>query len=140
MNVIFKDFSEVEDNLLKFAVIMARYNGKWIFCQHKERDTWEIPGGHREVGENIFDTAQRELYEETGAEDFGIIPISVYGVDREGEVTYGGLFYADVDVLGKIPEEMEIGKIELFDTLPENLTYPAIQPYLYDCVKKFFGM
>lgn len=140
MKVIFKDFSEVEDNLLKFAVIMARYNGKWIFCQHKERDTWEIPGGHREVGENIFDTAQRELYEETGAEDFGIIPISVYGVDREGEVTYGGLFYADVDVLGKIPEEMEIGKIELFDTLPENLTYPAIQPYLYDCVKNFFGM
>lgn len=140
MKVIFKDFSEVEDNLLKFAVIMARYNGKWIFCQHKERDTWEIPGGHRELGENIFDTAQRELYEETGAEDFGIIPISVYGVDRGGVVTYGGLFYADVDSLGKIPEEMEIGKIELFDTLPENLTYPAIQPYLYDCVTKFFNM
>ena len=105
-------------------------------CRHKERSTWEIPGGHREQGENIFDTAQRELCEETGAEDFGLIPISVYGVDRDGEVTYGGLFCADVNVLGKIPEEMEIAEIQLFDNLPENLTYPGIQPYLYERVSK----
>lgn len=55
-------------------------------------------------------------------------------MDRDGEVTYGGLFYADVDVLGKIPEEMEIAEIQLFDKLPENLTYPGIQPYLYERV------
>ena len=136
MKVIFKNFDEIDDKLLKFAVIMAKYNGKWIFCRHKERSTWEIPGGHREQGENIFDTAQRELCEETGAEDFGLIPVSVYGVDRDGEVTYGGLFCADVDVLGKIPEEMEIAEIQLFDNLPENLTYPGIQPYLYERVSK----
>ena len=27
--------------------------GKWVFCRHKERNTWEIPGGHREMGEAI---------------------------------------------------------------------------------------
>lgn len=138
MKVIFKDFDEIDDKMLRFAVIMARYNGKWIFCQHKERDTWEIPGGHREPGENIFDTAQRELYEETGAEDFSIIPVSIYGVDRDGEVTYGGLFYADVVVLGEIPEEMEIGRIRLFENIPKNLTYPEIQPYLYERVTELF--
>lgn len=63
-------YDNVEDALLKFAVIIARMNGKWVFCKHKERNTYEVPGGHREPGENIFDTAKRELYEETGALDY----------------------------------------------------------------------
>ena len=36
---------------LAFSVIAARYRGKWVFCRHKKRTTWEIPGGHREAGE-----------------------------------------------------------------------------------------
>lgn len=52
-----KFYDTVEDKLLKFAVIVAKSNGKWVFCQHKERDTYECPGGHREAGENIDDTA-----------------------------------------------------------------------------------
>ncbi|MDF2473300.1 MAG: hydrolase [Anaerocolumna sp.] len=67
INVSFYNENEIQDELLKFAVIAARYQEKWIFCRHKERVTWEIPGGHREVGEDILDTARRELYEETGA-------------------------------------------------------------------------
>lgn len=35
MKVIFRNFDEIDDKLLKFAVIMAKYNGKWIFCRHK---------------------------------------------------------------------------------------------------------
>lgn len=70
ITVTFHDPSKITDNLLKFAVIAARYNGKWIFCRHKQRDTWEIPGGHREPGENIAETAKRELHEETGAVEF----------------------------------------------------------------------
>mgnify|MGYP006922425427 CR=1 FL=1 len=41
-------YDEVDDALLKFAVIAARSEGKWVFCRHKERTTLEIPGGHRE--------------------------------------------------------------------------------------------
>lgn len=29
---------------------------KWVFCKHKERETYEVPGGHRESGETITDT------------------------------------------------------------------------------------
>ena len=36
-------------------------NGKWVFCKHKERDTFEVHGGHREFGEDIIETAKREL-------------------------------------------------------------------------------
>ena len=45
-----KFYDTVDDSLLKFAVIISQSNGKWVFCKHKERDTYEAPGGHRERG------------------------------------------------------------------------------------------
>ena len=61
-----KFYDNVDDDLLKFAVIISMTNGKWIFCKHKERETYEVPGGRREFGENIIDTVKRELKEELG--------------------------------------------------------------------------
>ena len=49
-----KFYDSIDDKLLKFAVIISKTNGKWIFCKHRERDTYEVPGGHRESGEDIF--------------------------------------------------------------------------------------
>ena len=43
-----KFYDSITDELLKFAVIISKSNGKWVFCKHKERDTYEVPGGHRE--------------------------------------------------------------------------------------------
>lgn len=130
MSVIF--YEAVEDSLLKFAVIVAKTNGKWVFCKHKERDTLEIPGGHREPNENIIDTAKRELIEETGAIDFDLKPICVYSVIEKdnfnGEETFGLLCYADIKSFGKINSEIE--RIIITDELPTNWTYPTIQPYL----------
>ena len=45
VEVRFYDKEKVNDALLKFAVIIARSNGKWVFCKHKDRSTYEIPGG-----------------------------------------------------------------------------------------------
>ena len=57
--MIVKFYDEVDDSLLKFAVIITKTNGKWVFCKHKKRSTWEVPGGHRESGESITETAKR---------------------------------------------------------------------------------
>ena len=73
-------YDKVDDKLIKFAVIIAKTNGKWTFCKHKERDTFEFPGGHREEGETIDNAEKRELKEETGAMNFSIKPICVYSV------------------------------------------------------------
>jgi 8-oxo-dGTP diphosphatase len=92
IKVHFYSEDEIPQELFKFAVIVSSYKDKWIFCRHKLRDTWEIPGGHRELGEDIAETARRELYEETGALDFIIKPVSVYEVENNGQTTYGALF------------------------------------------------
>lgn len=140
LKVKFYEKSEIQDTLLKFAVISAKYNGKWIFCRHKKRSTWEIPGGHREAGESTDETAKRELYEETGATEFDLKEVCVYGVHQDGEITYGMLYFAEVTALGLLPPEMEIGQIKLWDHLPAELTYPAIQPYLFERVQGLLNL
>ncbi|MDE5717439.1 MAG: DNA mismatch repair protein MutT [Lachnospiraceae bacterium] len=57
-----KFYESVEDELLKFAVIISKTKNQYVFCKHKDRDTWEVPGGHREHEENIIDTAKRRGY------------------------------------------------------------------------------
>ena len=29
-------YETIDDELLKFAVIISRHSGKWVFCKHKE--------------------------------------------------------------------------------------------------------
>lgn len=120
----------VDDAYLQFAVIAAKSDGKWVFCKHKARSTWEMPGGHREPGEDILATARRELYEETGATQFTIWPVCVYSVLAPGQAESFGMLYR-ADIL-QFEEALhwEIEKIICTDTLPTAWTYPEIQPAL----------
>ena len=132
-----KFYDKVADELLKFAVIISKHDGKWVFCKHKERDTYEVPGGHREDGESILNTAKRELNEETGALDFSLDPVCVYSVtgknrvNETGEETYGMLYFADIFSFDSTLNS-EIESIKLFDELPTEWTYPLIQPLLIE--------
>lgn len=135
VTVTFHDKEEIDDARLKFAVIAARYEGKWVFCRHKKRATWEIPGGHREEGEAILDTARRELWEETGAEKFDLSPICIYGVSDGTETTYGLLCFAEINKQGELSDEVEIQETKTFAAIPKELTYPAIQPHLFNHVQ-----
>jgi len=69
--VKFFDPDYIPDIKLTYSVIVARYDGRWMFVRHHDRATWEI-------AETI-----------------------------------------------------------LMDTLPENLTYPDIQPHLFKKVIEF---
>jgi len=133
-----KFYDSADDRLLKFAVIISKSNGKWVLCKHKDRNTYEAPGGHREENETIFETAKRELYEETGAIDYSIAPLCIYSVacksrvNESVEESFGMLYFAEIR---KFEEELhsEIERIELFDELPDNCwTYPLIQPRLIE--------
>ncbi len=134
-----KFYDSAEDSQLKFAVIISQSGGKWVFCKHRERNTWEVPGGHREFREDILETAKRELYEETGAIDFDITPICIYSVtvpDNFGKTeTFGKLFFADIRTFEK-ELHSEIEKTVLTDKLPTDWTYPEIQPKLLEEAKR----
>ena len=133
-----KFYDQVDDSVLKFAVIIAKTNGQWVFCKHRERDTYEIPGGHREPGEDILTTARRELREETGAVDFTIRPICAYSVrtvqECKIEESYGMLYMADIFSFEEIHSEIE--KILITDQVIDNWTYPLIQPPLIEEARK----
>ena len=137
-----KFYDSVDDSLLKFAVIVSQSNGKWVFCKHKERDTYEVPGGHREAGESILETAKRELQEETGAIRFDMKPLCVYSVTGKtrvndtGEESFGLLCYAEITEFAT-ELHSEIEKIVLLKERPEAWTYPLIQPQL---IEKYLQM
>ena len=131
----FEDISAVADDLLQYAVIVSRYHGQWVYCKHRARDTWEIPGGRREPGEPILTTAKRELFEETGALAYDLTPVCVYAVGG-GVKSHGLLCYTDIHSLGPLPAS-EIECIQFFAEEPEALTYPHIQPFLLAQIKKW---
>ena len=128
-------YDSVPEELLRFAVIISKTDGKWVFCKHRERDTLEVPGGRREPGETIPETARRELREETGAIDFTLRPVCVYSVKgktsinkHDDDISYGMLYISEIFSFGEINSEIE--RIVISEELPQNWTYPQIQPKL----------
>jgi len=125
------------DAVLTYSVISAKFENKWIFVRHHHRTTFEIAGGHIEEGETSFEAAGRELMEETGAEKFDIDCIATYSVKKNGETGFGRLYLAKVFELGPIPDISEITEVILLDHLPENLTHPDIQPFLFERTQEY---
>lgn len=132
-------YDEADDSLLKFAVIISKHNDQWVFCKHRSRSTYECPGGHREAGEKIDNTAKRELWEETGAIKYDMTPICIYSVTKDGVETFGKLYFADIYKFENLPA-LEMEKIELFSNLPAEWTYPEIQPKLLEKAEQAMKM
>jgi len=123
------DLGYVSDSELTRVICVSEYKGKWVYSKHKERGTWEIPGGHIEEGETWLEAAKRELYEETGAVDAEIEPICLYKIS-----TYGLLCYAKIKEFKAMPD-FEMEEIGLFEDEPNNLTYKETHHLFFEKVK-----
>ena len=121
----------------KYVVILSKYQGKMLLSRHKERSTWETQGGHIEKGETPLEAAKRELFEESGAIKFSIIPVFDYWAEDDNSWANGMVFVAEITQLTNIPDS-EMKEVQTFDNLPDSLTYPEITPVLFSNAKKFF--
>lgn len=106
--------------------------GRLVLCRHKDRSTWETPGGHIEPGETPTEAADRELFEETGIVPKGLTAVADYEVDGVA----GRLYTADIHTRSPLPN-FEIAETTTSDTLPDSLTYPAITPILVRAATKW---
>jgi 8-oxo-dGTP diphosphatase len=121
----------LSDSQLSWAAIIARYQNQWLMVKHKDRATFEYPGGKREPGESIIECAHREFYEETGASQYSLQPLTTYSMRlADGKLSYGLMCTADVESLSELPAESEMERVAFFDELPDELTYPKIIPEL----------
>ncbi|MBQ5770370.1 MAG: histidine phosphatase family protein, partial [Clostridia bacterium] len=99
----------------KYVVVFTRNNGKWVYCRAKTREGFETAGGHIENSETPLEAAKRELYEETGAKDFDIMPLFDYAVDTPASWANGQVFFASVRSFGPMPD-YEMAQIAHFET------------------------
>ncbi len=136
----FHDPSRVDESLYKYAITVSRYGDKWVLCRHRQRAAWEFSGGHREAGESIQEAARRELFEETGAVDFKISEVTAFSAPDGDEISYGMLFYAEIEKFSEIPEGSEMAEIAFFERIPDNVTYPRIQSELFGSVQHWLNL
>lgn len=114
-----------------FVVIVAFQGDRLVLCRHKDRSSWEIPGGHVESGESPEDAARRELLEEAGVFPSKLTAVADYAVDGVS----GRVFVAEVGSRSGLLQ-YEIQETVDADELPDDLTYPEITHLLVNVVRE----
>jgi len=118
MSSYWYEIDQINQDKIKYVIILATYKARYIIIKNKKRGGWEIPGGNRETGESILAAASRELFEETGAYNFDIEPYGVYELNG----SFGVVFFSNVLELTDLPD-YGIEEIKFVEELPENLNF-----------------
>lgn len=120
------------DDRVGFAVHLAFHQGSLVLVRGRGRGCWELPGGRRDPGETILETARRELAEECGEAPARIRPWCGYQVRLADRVTQGLLCLAELESVPGPPRESEVGEARTWATLPDEWCYPHIQGRLLE--------
>lgn len=121
-------YDDADGSLMKFAVVVPRCRGQFVFFRDPAAGGWRIPRGDRRPGENIEEAARRLLCGETGAARFRLSPVCVCGVrDEAGGEKLGMLYFAEVQDFFTPPDS---GTAGLFPAVPEGAAEPELQAAL----------
>ena len=114
-------------------------NGKIVLVYRQDTQQWSLPGGMVDWGEDILNTAQRELKEETGLDLIGMKRlIGVYSSPDRDPRLHSISILIEVEARGdmKVKDTWEIGEVRAFspDEIPiGNLAHDhdrQLQDYL----------
>ena len=136
-----RTFSLEELTTPKYVVVFTRYRGKLLLSRLRQRDTWETQGGHIEPGETPEQAARRELWEESGAGEFTLIPLCGYRAGDETGSAAGAVFALATDdnhdrlPLGHPLNDSFGGFVRI---AARELTYPGITPVLWRRAREYF--
>ena len=128
---------ELPAERIRYSVVAARVHGEWLYCRRRDRDTWEMPGGHIERIETPEAAAARELREETGCVCEKPVRVADYCLD--GDSACGALFFAELESAGQPDPAFEMAEVCLTALPPRNQTYPEIQPELFRYVQGYLN-
>ncbi len=117
------------------CVIIRNTKGQILLQERTDRNMWGLPGGCQDLGEDLRDTAVREVYEETSIrlDPHELVLIdTMSGSARKnsypnGDIVYNNvsLYLADVDIndASTLQGDSETKRLEFFDLdkLPANL-------------------
>lgn len=104
---------------VKHVFVICEYGNGWLLTKHKKRGL-EFPGGKRELGETLEESARREVFEETGAILSSLVQLGEYRVQDLKETFVKAIFW------GKVEQIEE--KSSYFETLgPKIVTGDILQ-------------
>ena len=101
--------------LITFMAI--RHARDFLLVRHRERQAWELPGGHIEEGESARDCAIRELFEETGqkVKSLDFRAVLKYRAGSDNRIYYGTLYSGELPSPTPFRENDEIERIIFWD-------------------------
>ncbi len=124
-----KFYDKSDDGLLMCAVVIAKYNGRWLYCKHRDAVTFELPYGYRGEDEMIEDTARHALSRKTGAKKYTLKPVCTYSQDNGDITVFGKLYYAEIKEMD--PTLQAKGeRVYYLDSHPDNQSCPELHPLL----------
>lgn len=120
----------MEDFIDKLALIYIR-DGKILSSLSRGKDTWYIPGGKREAGENDIQALKREIQEELSVElddttiaKYGVFEAQAHG-KAEGKIVRMTCYTAEI--VGNIRSANEIEQVTYLGYIHTELISPVDQ-------------